>query len=430
MFLMDLPDEMILLILGEVTLPDALPLLQCNWRLRSVVSQFYLKHHGFVVRDDDADDITLQGDVPTAALRMLSAYPYVNRITLCCDLYFLVEYKNLFLYLLRQLKALIFFNIYFDPLDLPLLQDARTPNAIYSAITALPGGIFSFKIEKALDPPPVKALSQPPLPQSHIHHRGLSYSISQIRDLNLSMEFPVTKPLSEMYERLLQGEAVTSLVLSDQSTCSTFNKFIRSLNLPVLTHLNLLITSRCGIHLTRKFFVRHPLLQSASLCTYGLKSQMPDSPSKTLFPPHLARISLTSNHHSWVHNNPPALKHLHIRLPLSLYNPRGRTFCSTMQTLANPLKSVSAQPFVGLTIELNFPYSLREHILHCYETGNICECSPSPKLVIPQAKSLTIGLRSFHPLMLVSNIYIGFTPVTQFSNLALSFYLAHDLSES
>ena len=232
-----------------------------------------------------------------------------------------------------------------------------------------------------------------------------------------------------MYERLLQGEAVMSLILLDQSICSTFNKFIRSLNLPVLTHLSLLITSRCGIRLTRKFFVCHPLLQSASLCTYGLKSQMPDSLKKTLFPSHLAQISLTSNHHLWVHNNPTALEHLQIRLPLSMYNPRGRTFCSTTRTLANPLKSVSAQPFVGLTIELNFPYSLREHILHCHETGNICECAPSPQLIIRQAKSLTIGLRSFHPLMLVSEVYVDFTQVTQFSNLALSFYLDQDLSK-
>ena len=385
---------------------EALPLLQCNWQLRSVVSQFHLKHHDFVIRDDNVDDITLQGDVPTAALFMLSAYPFVNQITLCCDLYYLVEYKVLFLYLLRWLQALLFFNIYFNPLELPLLHDPCTPTAISSTITPLPGGIFCFKIEKVLDPLPAKALSQPPHPQHYIHNHGLSYSICRIRDLSLSMEFLVTNSLSKLYKRLLQGEAITSLVLSDQSTCSTFNKFIKSLNLPVLTHLNLLITSRCGIHLPLQFFARHPLLQSASLCTYGLTSQMPDPPLKTLFLPHLARISLTSNHHSWVHSNPPALKHLHIWLPLSLYNPRGRTFCSTMRTLANPLKSVSAQPFVGLSIELSFPYSLREHILHCCETVNVCECAPSPQLIVPQVKSLTIGLRSFHPLMLVSDIYV------------------------
>jgi len=185
-----------------------------------------------------------------------------------------------------------------------------------------------------------------------------------------------------------------------------FHVHPRATRITVLTHLNLLITSRCTIHLPLQFFARHPLLQSASLCTYGLTSQMPDPPLKTLFLPHLARISLTSNHHLWVHSNPPVLKHLHIRLPLSLYNPRGRTFCLMMRTLANPLKSVSAQPFVGLSIELSFPYSLREHILHCCKTVNVCECAPSLQLIIPQVKSLTIGLRSFHPLMLVSNIYV------------------------
>jgi len=206
----------------------------------------------------------------------------------------------------------------------------------------------------------------------------------------------------------LHGEAIISLVLLDQLTCSTFNKFIKSLNLPVLTHLNLLITSQCGIHLPLQFLVQHLLLQSASLCTYGLRSQMPDPPFKMLFPPHLAWISLTSNHHSWVHSHPPALKHLHIWLPLSLYNPHSHTFHSTMWTLANPLKSVSVQPFVGLSIELSFPYSLREHILHCCKTGNVCGCAPSLQLIVPQVKSLTIGLHSFHPLMLVSDIYIDF----------------------
>jgi len=408
MFLMDFTDKIILLILQDLTLLEALPLLQCNWRLCLVVSQFYLKHHGFVVWDDDVDDITLQGDVPTAALLMLSAYPFINQITLCCDLYYLVKYKVVFPYLLCWLQALIFFNIYFNPLDLALLHDPHTPTAILSTITVLPSGIFSFKIEKDLDPLPAKALSQPPHPQHLIHNCRLSYSICQICDLSLSMEFLVTNSLSKLYKRLLQGEAITSLILLDQLTCSTFNKFIKSLNLPVLTHLNLLITSQCGIHLPLQFFAQHPLLQSASLCTYGLMSQMPDPPLKTLFLPHLAQISLTSNHHLWVHSNPPALKHLHIRLPLSLYNPCGCTFCSMMRTLANPLKSVSAQPFVGLSIELSFPYSLREHILLCCETVNVCECAPSPQLIVPQVKSLTIGLCSFHPLMLVSDIYIDF----------------------
>jgi len=173
MFLMDFPNKIILLILQDLTLLEALPLLQCNWWLPLVVSQFYLKHHGLVVQDDDVDDITLQGDVPTAALLMLSAYPFVNRITLCCDLYYLVEYKVIFLYLLCRLQALIFFNIYFNPLNLALLHDPHTPTAISSAITVLPGGIFSFKIEKVLDPLPAKALSQPasstmPYPQSQV----------------------------------------------------------------------------------------------------------------------------------------------------------------------------------------------------------------------------------------------------------------------
>jgi len=268
-----------------------------------------------------------------------------STIHLACKLFDLVEYNeqvNLVFSSLYRFRAI---EVQFNPREMRVLEDARVPHALASALaSAAHAHVTQLDITASWIALPFRQLSTSTLQASHPPLRSHEMLMDVMEKVTMSCYFLATPQLSEACRAFMTGPRVRSFRL-DGVTNDRLQEFLPFIRLPALTLLQLR-SNHNRLHLPSHFFeyhmnLTHLLMLSHSSLTDGGQVVTPSTPVLDTLPPqefpHLEDLCISSNHYNWTlrPNGPTTL----LIQPQDIF-PSSDGFCTAIKSLSHPLQSV------------------------------------------------------------------------------------------
>jgi hypothetical protein len=296
--LLDLPNELLQLILGNLIDSDLLsPALLFNRRLRANVAHTYLARAGII---ENKGYIYIRDIVGRTAIALLSTTPLFDEISLTCDLFYVVEYGRHLRQLIAATPRVRSIRIEFDERETELLHDTRTLAPLIAFLASLRDTRFSLHLQRSRSyfSPPTRSLTiplnRPTRPVCQLPNRDL---LKGINSLTVSADLTRIPGLFQICRSIfITSSQVEDFQLEDCSSQQDCDSILSLINFPKLRTLSIRSFSHVTISIKVAFFKQHSSVKTIFLFSNPLNRLTPTAPKSVLSLPPLTHSFLSANY--------------------------------------------------------------------------------------------------------------------------------------
>ncbi|EDR08412.1 uncharacterized protein LACBIDRAFT_297043 [Laccaria bicolor S238N-H82] len=298
--LLDLPNELLQLILCNLTDSDLLsPALLFNRRLRANAAHTYLARTGIIEHHNGY--IYIRDVVGRTAIVLLSTTPLFDKISLTCDLFYVVEYGRHLRKLIAATPRVRSVCIEFDEREMELLHDTRILEPLIAFLASLRDTCFSLQLQRSRSyfTPPTRSLTiplhRPTRPVRQLPTWGLLKGISS---LAVSADLTRIPSLLELCRSIfvIASSHIEDFQLEDCSLQQDCDSILSLINFPKLRTFSIRSLSHVTISIKVAFFKQHSLVKTVFLFSNPLNGLTPTAPKSALSLPPLTHLFLSANY--------------------------------------------------------------------------------------------------------------------------------------
>ena len=405
------PLEIFHTILGYASNDTLLVTGLVSQRMRCWSADTFIKINDIMKTPASSFFVTLRAAVlrhPAYINALLRAVRKTERaVHLACELFDLIEYNEQVNFVFSSLYRFRAIEIRFNPRETRVLEDARVPHVLASALaSAAHAHVTQLDITASWITPPFRRLSTSTLQASRFPLRSHETLMDMMEKVTLSCYFLATPQLSEACRAFMTGPRVQSFCL-DGVTNDRLQEFLPFIRLPALTLLQLR-SDHDRLHLPSHFFEYHAKLTHLSMLSYssltdGGQMVTPSTPVLDTLPPQefprLEDLCISSNHYNWtLHPNGPTTLLIQ---PQDMF-PSSDGFCTAIKSISRPLQSVRVNNY-SRTLIIRLPNDIERHVRNQPPSLACCGCGEERT---PGIRKVELQTENLHVSTLVSVIIL------------------------